>query len=680
MGRIFQRESAVLRTLICTLIIASVTTAGWAGELPVDLTELSLEELMNIEITSVSKKEEKLFEAAAAGYVVTGEEIRRSGVTNIPEALRMVPGMHVARIDANKWAVSSRGFNARFATKLLVLMDGRSVYTPIFSGVFWDMQDVLLEDVERIEVIRGPGATLWGANAVNGIINIITKSAKDTQGNFAITGVGSEERGFGGFRYGGKSGDDLYYRFYAKYFNRDSSVYASGEEGADGWDVLRGGFRMDWDVSSSSTLTLLGDMYGGEVGHALSIASLDSPFVRTSDFDGDIAGASALGRWEHIFSEAQDIALQVYCDRTEREEGVIYGGIRTFDIDFQHRFGLGEWQEIVWGSGYRFMRDEYDGTFTMSAYQENRDYDLISAFVQNEITVVEDRFRLTLGSKFEQNDHTGFEIQPNVRLLWTPDERHTAWASLSRAVRTPSRAENNGRFVKYTTSSDLLSPDAPVPLAAVVFGDRNFESEELLAFELGYRIRPTDRLFLDVATFHNVYDKLRTGKLGTPFSESSPAPEHLVVPIVADNEMGGNTCGIELAADWWVLDWWRLHAAYAYLKMHMHLYRDSKDILWDDWEQQSPDHQFSFSSSMDLPGNLGLDLGAHYVDDLTDLDIESYLTLDVRLGWKPLKSIELSLTGQNLFDNHHPEFDPELPYTLPTELERGVYGAIRWRF
>ena len=668
-----------MRRLICVLLLVSLTTTVWAGELPVDLTELSLEELMNIEITSVSKKEEKLFEAAAAVCVITGEDIRRSGVTSIPEALRMVPGMEVAHIDANKWAISSRGFNDLFANKLLVLIDGRSVYTPLFSGVFWEAQDVLLEDVERIEVIRGPGAALWGANAVNGIINILTKRAQDTQGGMVSLGVGSEERGFSSVRYGGRLGNDGYYRIYTKVFDRDNFVYASGEEAADGWKVLQGGFRIDWEGSNHNSLTLQGDVYDGEVGQTYKIIdSLEPPFERTFDFVVPIAGGNVLGRWEHVFSDASDLTLQLYYDRTEREDAAIAGYLHKFDVDLQHRFGSGERQEVVWGLGYRFMRDEIKGSFLMSVHPESRDYDLFSAFAQDEIALVEDRLRLTLGSKFEHNDYTGFEIQPNARLLWTPHRRHTIWGAVSRAVRTPSRVEDGMRVVREVLPSGVVSPD--VPTAFVVLGSRDFESEELLAFELGYRVRPTDRLFLDVATFYNVYDKFLTIEPGTPFLETSSPPEHFVVPFTVDNRMEAETYGVELEGDLRMLDRWRLRVRYAYLQMQMHLHRNSGYTSGEEWEGVSPRHQFSLCSSMDLPGNLGLDLGARYVDDLPDIDMESYLSFDIRVGWNVMENLEVSAVGQNLFNTHHPEFRAPHTPPLPTEVERGVYGAMRWRF
>lgn len=666
---------------ICMLLLVSVVTWGWTGELPVDLTALSLDELMEIEVTLASKKEEKLFETAAAVYAVSSEEIRRSGVTSIAEALRMVPGMQVARIDANKWAISARGFNSRFANKLLVLIDGRSVYTPLFSGVYWEAQDFLLEDLEHIEVIRGSGATLWGANAVNGIINIITKKAQDTQGGLVTLGVGTEEHRLGGIRYGGKWGGDVYYRVYAKYFDRDSFVYTSGEDASDEWDVLRGGFRMDWEVSESNALTLQGHLYEGTLGQTLTIASLDSPFEQVFDDEPRIAEMSVLGKWKHIFSDASNLALQFYYDRSTREEAIIAGTVNTFDVDFQHRLGLGAWQEMVWGTGYRFITDDIEGTYTMSVHPGSRRFDVLSAFVQDEIKLINNRLRLMLGSKFEHNDYTGFEIQPNVRLLWMPHERHTIWGVVSRAVRTPTGTEDDVRF-----RFQVVPPDDPrnivqQPIMLVARGSPDFESEELVAHELGYRVLLKNQLSFDMTMFYNVYDNLRTGEPGLPIPSTSSSPAHYILPITADNKMYGDTYGMEWTAAWQVLDGWRLHAAYTYLKMQLHIDAESRDSWLEAAEEESPNHQFHLRSSMDLGQDLEFDLGLRYVDDLPSLDVEQYFTLDARVGWKPHEDIELSVVCRNLSDDHHPEFGmPRFIRTLPTEVERGIYGAIRWRF
>ena len=637
-----------------------------------ELSKLTFEDLMNLEITSVSRKAQKMSEAAAAIFVITNQDLRRSGVTSIPEALRMVPGLQVARIDATKWAITSRGFNGRFANKLLVLIDGRSVYTPLYSGVFWDIQDTLLEDVERIEVIRGPGTTLWGANAVNGVINIITKQAKETQGGLVTAGTGTEERGFGSVRYGAKLNDDTCYRVYAKYFDRDSGV-----DGVDNWHVVRGGFRMDWEPANGNSLTLQGDIYDNTTGIRLTVASLTDPYTLTFDESIESTGANLLSRWKRTISGTSDILLQLYYDWDERNTPLMNYTRDTFDIDFQHRFSLSERQSVIWGLGYRFISDNINNTFSVSFHPDSRDDNLFSAFLQDEIILVEDRLHLTLGSKFEHNDYTGFEIQPNARLIWTPHSQHSVWMSVSRAVRTPSRADEDRRI-----NQKVFPPGTYASQIVVrsLLGNNDFESEELIAYELGYRVQPMDRLSLDIAAFFNDYDNLRTYESGEPFYETSPSPPHLVIPITADNKMEGETYGVELAANWQALDWWRLQAAYTYLQIQLHLAGDSKCILEKRTEGENPHHQVSFRSSMDMSRDLEFDLWIRYADNLPSQDIGSYITLDARLSWRPHKNIELSIVGQNLLDSNHPEFQPELINTFPSEVERSVYGKITWSF
>ena len=352
---------------------------------------------MNINITSVAKRPQKISEAAAAVFVITQEDIRRSGVTSIPEALRMVPGLEVARVDASKWAISSRGFNGRFASKLLVLIDGRSVYSPLYSGVFWEVQDTLLEDVERIEVIRGPGASLWGANAVNGVINIITKKAYDTQGSIVYGGLGTKDRGLGGVRFGAKIGDDLYYRVFAKYNNRDSSVDSFGDTASDDWDIVIGGFRIEWLPSNSNTFTLQGNITKSNLMERGVITSLSPPYMSIVNQDADHKGWDILTRWRHEVSNSIDFELQLYYDRTNRQSGVL-GEIRnTFDSDLQCRLALGR-HEIVWGLGYRVTRDNMDNSFTITLDPGNRSDKLFSAFLQDEIALFENLLYLTLGS------------------------------------------------------------------------------------------------------------------------------------------------------------------------------------------------------------------------------------------------------------------------------------------
>ena len=643
-------------------------------ESPQDLTELSLEELINVEVTSVSRKEEPIFRAPSAVSIVTGSDIRRSGATSIPEALRLVPGLQVAQATAHDWAISSRGFNDLFANKLLVLMDGRSVYTPLYSGVIWDVQDTLLEDIDRIEVIRGPGATLWGANAVNGVINIITKNARDTQGLLLSGGGGTEEIGFGNVRYGGQLGEHTHYRVYTKYFNRDDTVDPSGNDSYDAWWMARAGFRADYEKDWVNTLTFQGDLYDGELRDSLLLPSFTLPNpVRVNDTTRALGG-NALGRWTHHFTEASILQFQMYYDRTERDSEVLKETRNTFDLDLHHRFPIFERHEIIWGLGSRVSHDEQDdNNLFLSFDPTHRTTQLYSSFLQTEWELLEEKVKLTLGSKFEHNDYTGFEVQPGVRLTWTPDDKNTLWGSVSRAVRTPSRVEDDGRVL------NSITPGAP-PTIVSLFGNNAYESEELTAYEIGYRIKAHPSVSVEVATFYNDYDSLRSFNTRSPFLETTPAPPHVVIPFIAVNDMEGETYGAEVAVEYKPLDWWRWRASYSYLQMELHLPSNSPDPISESAEGTSPHHQAGLRSSMDLPHNLQFDVTGRYVDNLPTFGIPSYVAMDVRLGWRPWSHLEFAIVGQNLLDSQHPEFGSSFIATPPVEIQRAVYGKITLKF
>jgi len=466
--------------------------------------EIGLEQLANIQV-DILKIPEKLSQAPAAVFVITSEDIRRSGYTTIADVLRLVPGLQVARIDANKWAISSRGFNGVFANKLLVLIDGRSVYTPLFSGVFWEAQDVFLEDVDRIEVIRGPGATLWGANAVNGIINIVTKKAVHTEQQLLSIGGGSEERVISGFRYGGELNKFAQFRIWSKYVDRDNFIRPSGTTAADKWDVLRGGFRFDWNISEVNLLTVQGDLYHGTVGQMCNvILSEDELDFQKIDTTAKINGADLLCRWEFAKSPTSDMIFQFYFDRTYRHDVILQGTINTYDFDFQHELEFCAWHEMIWGLGYRYSCDDLHNTFSNALKPEQRSFKILSGFLQQEFKFHQNKLRFMVGSKFEKNDYTGLELQPNFRFSWLPKEKHSVWGAISRAVRIPSRVERDGESIRD------VERFYGTPVLIVLKGSDNFKSERLLAHELGYRVLVAKQFAFDLALFYNNYDKLRT--------------------------------------------------------------------------------------------------------------------------------------------------------------------------
>jgi iron complex outermembrane recepter protein len=644
------------------------------------LKSLKIEDLLQTEVTSVSKKSEKLSDATAAVFVITAEDIRRSGARTIAEALRMAPGLQVCQFDANKWAVSARGFNDTFSNKLLVLIDGRSVYTPLFSGVFWDVQDTMIEDIDRIEVIRGPGATLWGANAVNGVINIITKSAQQTQGSLVTLGTGSHEAYDAAVRYGNQLGSDGAWRIYAKGFDRGPFKDAAGREANDQWDALRSGFRMDMDLNARDSVTLQGDMYTGNEDLTLDLpGTLSAPPAGPQGYSGSFSGANFLGRWRRTNSDTSDFAVQLYYDRTQRDQFVLGEDRDTLDFDFQHRFQLTLNQALIWGLGYRYTRDDIQNSERVSMIPDSRADQLLSAFVQDEITLQPDKWWLTMGSKFEHNDYTGFEVQPSLRLRWKPESQQTAWAAVSRAVRTPSRSDYDLRSNRTPETTALPFPPYSATYQPAIFGDDDFESEELIAYELGYRWQPAPRISTDVAAFYNQYHKLRTLEPdpAASYFEADPEP-HTVVPAFFGNKMKGETYGIEWVATWQPLNFWKLTAGYTWLQMDLHAEADSGDTSAEEQSGISPVHQIQLRSNLDLPRGWSFDSALYYVDELSALDVPAYTRLDLRIGWQPDPVWEFSLSLQNLLDDRHPEF-AERTDAVPSEIPRQIYAQITWR-
>lgn len=642
------------------------------------LTELSIEELMNIEVTSVTKKPQKLYESAAAIYVITQEDIRRSGMTNIPELLRLVPGLNVAQIGANKWAISSRGFNGLYANKLLVLIDGRTVYSPLFNGVFWDVQDTPLEDIERIEVIRGPGGTLWGANAVNGIINIITKLAKDTQGGMVSAGAGNLAHDDVTVRYGGKLNDPTYYRLYGKHFDRTGFTDAAGKTTDDAWRHEQGGFRIDREMPDGGALTLEGEAYAGRTGEMFITPSLAPPYVNAYAEDANLDGSHLLANWHRFLAGGGDISLQAYYDYTSRQSTLITLKRATYDLDFQHRLPWGERHKLIWGVGYRVTHDDNasGNSVLISFIPPSKTLYLPSAFVQDESEWWDGRLRVTVGSKFERNDYTGMEYQPNLRVLWKAAESHTLWGAVSRAVRTPSRGE--------TAINDALqafpSPTPGVTGLVVLFRNPELESERLTAYEIGYRGHLRNGLSLDATAFYNDYAQLLTYEPGVTFLETTLLPPHLVVPLNTGNLAYGQVYGSEVAVNWQAVKRWRLAVSFSLLRFDLQLEPGSGDVSVRDIPETSPQQQWQLHSYLDLPGDLNLDAGIYYVDGLSSQNIPSYTRLDLRLGWKPFKDMELSLAGQNLANNHHPEFTGNNFGLGGSEVPRSVYGKVTWRF
>jgi len=671
-------STAVLFLLGCEVACGQNLPAQKSSQSsPNDLTQVSIENLMNIEVTSVSKREQKLSRAAAAVFVITQEDIRRSGARSIPDVLRMVPGLDVAQVNANTWAVSARGFNRQFANKLLVLIDGRAVYTLMHQGVSWDTQDVPLEDVERIEVIRGPGATVWGANAVNGVINIMTKKTEDTLGALVTGGGGTQEQAFGTTQYGGKFGEARSYRIFAKYLDHDHFPDLNGQNAADGWHLLHGGFRTDGNLSKNDSLTIQGDLYTGSEGASIEhIASIAPPVNFSVNRIGELSGGNVLSRWHHDFANQSETSLQVYLDRYSRSGPESREDRNTFDLDFQHHLIAGRRQDLIWGAGYRVTSDETQGTIDQAWVPSEQTNQLFSTFVQDEITLKPNQIFVTVGTKLEHNDFSGVEIQPGASVAWTPTAHRTFWASVSRASRTTSRDE-----AAADVGIVVFPGPGGVPAEVVLFGNPHEKAEHVVAFDLGYRAQPIARLSIDIATFFDRYTDLVSHELAPSFVVTSPAPTHLVIPVVNANKMHGVTDGIEVAANWKVTNRWTLSPGYALLQMHLHADSSSQDTTdAPHAEGSSPRHQAQLRSHVKLNRGFAWDMNVYFVDSLPAQQIPSYTRIDTQLIWRIAERLQFRVVGQNLLRDHHAESDDTFTSVNSSQVKRGGYAQFTWRF
>jgi iron complex outermembrane receptor protein len=652
--------------LVLLTVIASVASGASAqAQTTQELKRMSLEDLLKIEVTTASRTPEPTSNVAAAVFVITQEDIRRSGATSIPQVLRLAPGLQVARINGGAWAIGIRGFADRLARSVLVLIDGRAVYSPLFAGTYWENQDTLLADVDRIEIIRGPGGTLWGANAVNGIINIITKSATNTRGVYVNAGGGSEDRGFSSFRYGANSGSGNI-RGYFKALDRGPAFHAD-DNNFDGWRSGQAGFRGDWGLSPDRTLTIQGDAYYGRLGERATVALYTPPFSQTTNVDAPISGANVLARFVSDAAAGDSFQLQAYYDRTNRDEIPIAEDRDTGDLDFQHTLRRWQRQTVTWGAGYRVSSGRITAVAPSAIEPVRRTDNLFSAFVQDELVLAPNRLGLAIGSKFEHNSYSGFEMQPTVRALWTITSANTVWAAVTRAVRTPSRVETD-----YTTTS-LVS--AATPTFVRLLPNPAFDSEKLVAYEAGYRLRPGDRLYLTASAFFNhLTDTLGTDLL-TSFVEAGQPPR-LILPVDFANSLHGNSQGIELTSDYRPTTWWRVTGNYSYVFVSMSRNPGSRDVSQErHYEDAIPNHQVQAGSSFDV-SDWSFDWMFRRVSELKSPTVAAYNASDVRIGWRMTPRLELSLVGQDLFDAHHVEWPSS---GANVAVQRGVYAAVTWR-
>ena len=636
--------------------------------------QLTLEELGNVEVTTVSKQPEEIWKTAAAVYVITNEDIQNSGATTIPEALRLAPGVEVAQIDSHQWSVGIRGFGSNLTRDILVLIDGRTVYTTLLAGTYWEVQNVMLQDVDRNEVIRGPGGTIWGPNAVNGVINIITKTSRDTHGELINAGGGNVDQGFFNARYGGGNGKRFDYRIYALGFDRGPEFHTDGNN-FDAWRAAQGGFRADWTKSDHDSLTFQGDIYDEGAGQSVVATTYAPPYSQTIDKTAPLSGGDILGRWQRVQGEGKDIQLQAYFDRTSREQANFDDYENTFDIDFLDRFRLSH-QQISWGGGMRFTHEDNPVVVSgLTFTPQNRTDNLLTGFLQDEIGLVQNRLTLSLGTKIIHTNFTSLQWQPSARLLWTPTDHQTVWAAFTHAVRTPSDAEEN-----FSLAGFIAIAPGGIPFFARFNPNPHFRPEELNGYELGYRRLLAAKFYFSIATFFNHYGDLFSEDItGAPFLETNPPPTHILLPAQFGNGLVGTTRGVEIAPEWRPVNYWRLVATYSFLQMDIQKATDSEDIgTAPIVAGSSPRHQATLQSNLDFAKRFHFNLTSRYVSALPAIKVHAYITGDARFAWQPSQQFEFSVVGQNLFQPYHFEYAGSDPGP-PVGIRRAVYAQVTWK-
>ncbi len=608
-----------------------------------ELADMSLEQLSNVVVTSVSRQEERLSNVAASIFIISAGDIRRSGVRSIPEALRLAPNLQVAQADARNYAITARGFNNVLENKLLVLIDGRSIYSPLISGVFWDVPDLVMEDIDRIEVISGPGATIWGANAVNGVINVITKSARDTQGGL-LSGAAGEHGSDGALRYGGQTGNGGYYRVYGKFEQTDDTKTEDGRNTVTGWHHSQAGFRSDWDMPMGA-LSLSGDYYQAQLGQ------FGTPQIR-------LAGGNLMTRLSRKLDGDADLRLQAFLDHTERNQpGAYYDRLDTLDLELQHGLHLGQSHSLIWGGGYRYVQDRVVNGPSFGFLPGDLEMHWANVFAQDEIAL-QPKLKLTAGLKLEHDSYTGMEYLPSLRLAWNTDPQRLLWASLTRAIRAPSRIDR-----------DLYAPSKPIIIGGkpffVIDGGPNFASEVAKVAELGYRAQPQPECSYSMTAFYSDYTRLRTLE-----QQPSRMSEFM-------NLGKGNVRGVELWGQWQPLPVWRLNGGLVVQRVQTSLLPGSKDssgstgLATDD-----PGRHWLLRSSLDIGDDVQLDLHLRHSSRLPTPVVPGYSELELQLLWKPRHDTEVALLGQNLLHPRHVEFGG----TGRSEFERSLLLRMTKRF
>ena len=622
-----------------------------------DESVADLQALLEVQVSSIAGFDQTVRSTPAAISILSPEDIRRGGHRTIADALKMVPGLYVYQLTSNIHSVAARGARPRFDNKLLVLVDGRAVYNDLFAGVYWDEQDLLLEDLDRVEVIRGPGATIWGANAVNGVINIVSRKAEETQGWLATSGVGDYDEGFGSIRYGGELDASTHYRAHLKYSSRESFHFEDGTDASDDWKSLAGGFRFDRDLSEHRTLSVIGNFQYAKVDELFNEVSLAPAFSITRAGDDRVTGTNLLVRLEEIVSDEESWFIQTYYDRAERDREVVNLFRETYDLEYRHTLRIGDRHRLAYGGGFRHqLSDASDGSLKITFDPEDDRNEKTSAFVQDTIVLDPDRIELMIGSKFEYNTYSGFEVQPSARLSWIVSPEETLWFAISRAVRTPARSDHD-----IVTTASIL----PGPLALTIVGTNRVDSEEVLTSEIGYRCQPSPDLTLDVNAYFNRLDK------------ALATVPNALNPLILELESSGDArvYGAELSATWQAERWLRVSGSYQWYKANANAGNES-------FEKVTPENVAQVRALVDISDDLEFNCLSYYSDGKNDrgVRIPSYIRLDAGLTWRVQEDIELSIWGKNLTDPSHLEGVDTFVIGRGVEVPRSFYAQISVQF
>jgi len=667
-------KKAIHAVVLAVFMGRSVAHGAQGVQPPSDLLQMTIEDLMNIEITSASKKEQRLAEVPAAAFVITQDDIRRSGMTTLPELLRLVPGVQVAQVNSNKWAIAIRGFNNLFADKVLVLVDGRTVYDRLNSGVFWESIDVPLDEIERIEVIRGPGGATWGANAVNGVISVVTKSAAETPGAAVTVGAGTFDGERASARFGGTLGG-VAYRLSSHWAGRRESQLDARTSAGDSWDTQTHGIRMDWArgadammVQGGATLATVRGLFPSPTGPVPAI----EPFIDNRTFTQEY---DVLGRWTHRRGDGSSMQLQSFVDYRHNDDPVNPRQLQV-DVDGQYHVKVARRHDVVVGAGYRFLDENTDGGFAFAILPADVHEVVLNAFAQDDIALGS-RVQLTLGAKVERDGYVGWGLQPTARVMWSvvPQRQH-AWAAVSRAVRTPSLADVSGRF-NYTS---FIGP-RELPIVVGAIGNPAFQSEEVVDAELGYRLELATTASIDVTAFRGSYKKLKTSEPLAPRLELTPgAPPHLFVPVQFGNLLDATTSGVEISAHLTPVRWWRVDGGYSTFRLVPHLSPASGDTHAAAFDGNVPRAQWQARTAFSLPAGVQIDGMLFRVGALTALGVGAYTRADVRLEVPLTKRLTASVVGQNLLDPMHQEFAGSGAVVAPTLVPRSARVQLTWKY